>query len=287
MAAAKKSKVLDELPPELPGEVERAVRAAGAVPVARLTKVKLGPTAQKELARRLTDAGLEHAAKVVRVPLADQLGKLVAGGARVAMKDVAKRVKGGAKKEIDAAVDRLVKAGSARVVVRTQVEVLVGATDRALDAAEVAELVKAHAALGKVLKKVTAKGRARSMLREDLAEIAAPVLRAAAPAAPAPTAPAARPHAAEEADVDAIVAEALARREDAVLKLVRVPDVVRDLDGRVPVADVHRALLAAVEAGAIELRPEAGGEFLTEQDASLCPPGPRGTVFSYARRVAP
>ena len=33
----------------------------------------------------------------------------------------------------------------------------------------------------------------------------------------------------------------------------------------------------------IELRPEAGSEFLQDNDAALCPRGPRGTVFSFAR----
>jgi hypothetical protein len=184
-------------------------------------------------------------------------------------------VKGGARKEIDAAVDRLVRAGQARVVVRTQIEVLVGGADRALEPAEVSQLVAAHAALAKVLKKVTAKGRPRSILREDLAALLAPIERAAraeAAAAPPP-------------DPAAIVGEAL--REMAELGLVRIPALVRALDGRVALADVHRALFQADDAGVIELRPEAGGEFLAEEDARLCPPGPRGTVFSYAALVRP
>lgn len=274
MAAARKPKLVEQLPPDLPAQVERAVRAAGALPIAKLHKVKLAEAAQQELDRLLAAAGLERAGKVVRVPLGEQVEALVKGGARIALKDVFKRVKGGAKKEIDAAIDRILKAQKARLVVRTQVEVLVGAGDRALDAGEVAALVKAHAALGKVLKKVTAKGRSRSILREDLAELVEPASRAARPQAEA-----------QAKDVDALVTEALAKHEDAALGLVRVPEVVRDLDGQAPLAEIHRALMAAAEAGAIELRPEAGGEFLSAEDAKLCPPGPRGTVLSYARRV--
>jgi hypothetical protein len=275
MAAARKPKLVAELPPDLPAQVERAVRAAGALPVAKLHKLKLAEAAQRELDAAMAAAGLERAGKVVRVPLGEQIAALVKGGARVSLKDVPKRVKGGAKKELDAAIDRMLKAGEARIVVRTAVEVLVGTGDRALDAAEVTALVKAHAALGKVLKKVIAKGRARSILRDDLAEMVEPAVRAS------------RHADAKAKDVEALVAAALERREDAALGLVRVPDVVRDLDGQAKLAEIHRALMAAADAGAIELRPEAGGEFLSEADAKLCPPGPRGTVLSYARRVRP
>lgn len=264
------SAFLDILPADLPAEVERAVRAAGAVPLLKLTKVKLAPAARRALEAQLVAAGLERTAAAVRVPLAEQVLARVQGGARVPLKEVAKRVKGGSKKELDAAVERLVRAGQARVVVRTAVEVLVGGGDRALAAGEVADLAAAHAALGKVLKKVTAKGRARSILREDLAALVAPFERVAGQGAAA--APAA-----------AVVAEAVRRM--AVLDLVRVPDLVKALEGKVGIAEVHRALLDADDAGTIELRPEAGSEFLREEEARLCPPGPRGTVLSYARVV--
>jgi hypothetical protein len=80
---------------------------------------------------------------------------------------------------------------------------------------------------------------------------------------------------------------AAALRKLAVLDMVRVPDLVKALAGEVPAAEVHRALLAAHDAGTIELRPESGQEFLSEEDARLCPPGPRGTVLSYAALVRP
>lgn len=75
------------------------------------------------------------------------------------------------------------------------------------------------------------------------------------------------------------------RREhehDPHLGLISIVKVVRSL-APVPVHDVHAALLALHERSTIELRPEAGSEFLHDDDAALCPPGPRGTVFSFAR----
>jgi hypothetical protein len=268
--AARPPRLIETVPPELPAEVERAVRAAGALPLPKLTKLKLAPSARQDLEKRLVAAGLERTSSAMRVPLGEQILALVQGGGRVPLKDLAKRVKGGARKDLDAALDKLVRAGQARVVVRTAVEVLVGSADRALAPAEVTDIAAAHAALGKLLKKVTAKGLPRSILRDDLTSLLAPLDRAMHPPAP-------------EAGAAKIVAEALRRL--AVLDLVRVPDLVRALSGKVALADVHHALLDANDAGAIELRPEAGNEFLSDEDARLCPPGPRGTVLSYAALV--
>ena len=83
-----------------------------------------------------------------------------------------------------------------------------------------------------------------------------------------------------------MVVETLRRMEDPSLKLVRIPDLVRALASRFSTEVVHLALSKAAENGVIELRPDAGTEFLKSEDMSLCLPGPRGTVFSYARRLS-
>jgi hypothetical protein len=199
----------------------------------------------------------------------------VQGGARVPRKDVPKRVKGAAAAEINAAIEKLVRAGRARVVVRTQIEVLAGNSERVLEPGEIARLAKLHKDLGAALKKVNAKGPARSILREDLAALLAPLQSSAAAPEEAP------PSAARD-----IVESEIRRLEDPALKLVRIPDLVRALAGRLSANDVHQVLSDAAASGAVELRPEAGSEFLPAEDALLCPPGPRGTVFSYARRIA-
>jgi hypothetical protein len=95
----------------------------------------------------------------------------------------------------------------------------------------------------------------------------------------------ARTVAPEQPPAATVVATALRRL--AVLNMVRVPELVKALAGEVPAAEVHRALFDAHDAGTIELRPESGQEFLSEEDARLCPPGPRGTVLSYAALVRP
>jgi hypothetical protein len=257
--------------PALVGEVERAVRQAGALPLGKLTRAKLTKEAQAELLEQLVARGLERRPKAVRVPIEEQLAPLVMGGGRVPLKDVPRRVKGATKVEINAALSRLIRADKVRVVVRTQVEVLVGGAERTLEPPEIASLAKLHAELAKTLKKVGAKDR--TLLREDLAPLLDALERAARPAKAQPA--------------HEIVDDALRRMEDPVLKLIRIPDLVRSLAGRLPVSDIHRALSDAATRGAIELRPEAGGEFLQPDDARLCPPGPRDTVFSYARLLSP
>lgn len=79
------------------------------------------------------------------------------------------------------------------------------------------------------------------------------------------------------------VYEALRQNQDARTGLMYVPDVVRAVEHRVPVDRVHAVLRVLVDRGVLELRAGAGGEHRPKEDAALCPPGPRKTVFSYAR----
>jgi hypothetical protein len=65
--------------------------------------------------------------------------------------------------------------------------------------------------------------------------------------------------------------------------LIRVPDVVRSLLADASLDVVHEALLTLFKHGAIELRPGGGTESMKAEDLALCPPGPRGTSFIYAR----
>lgn len=81
------------------------------------------------------------------------------------------------------------------------------------------------------------------------------------------------------------VTEAIQRAQDPRLGLVHVPRVVRELQTTFSIKQIHAALFVLYERGKLELRPEAGSEFLSPADAALCPPGPRGTFFSFARFI--
>lgn len=80
-----------------------------------------------------------------------------------------------------------------------------------------------------------------------------------------------------------LVLDALRAHVHPSLKLIRVCEVVRSLQARLSLEDIHQELMRAAHARTIELRPELIGEFLSSEDARLCPPGSRDTWFSYAR----
>jgi len=67
--------------------------------------------------------------------------------------------------------------------------------------------------------------------------------------------------------------------------LIYLPNAIRTLHPPVALGLLHASLLALAERGTLELRPESGAEFLSPNDAALCPRGPRDTVLSYARWV--
>ncbi|MBK9260259.1 MAG: hypothetical protein IPM54_10530 [Polyangiaceae bacterium] len=79
------------------------------------------------------------------------------------------------------------------------------------------------------------------------------------------------------------VYEALRAKQDARNGLIYVPSVVRAVEDLVPLERVHTLLRELDERGVLELRPNAGRKPLPDEDAALCPPGPRKTVFAYAR----
>jgi hypothetical protein len=79
----------------------------------------------------------------------------------------------------------------------------------------------------------------------------------------------------------------LHRQVEPRLGLIRVANVVRAMLLHAPLDVVHEALLTLNRNGLIELRPDAGTEFLLPDDIALCPRGPRDTVFAYARLLDP
>lgn len=273
----RKTALVDQINAEIIGEVESRIRANSALPFARITPVKLTAAARDELVKQVAARGLERTAKVLRVPLAVQIETLVRSGARVARKDLAKRVKGATKTEIDATLAKLLREGRVHLVVRTQTEVLVGAGEHVLGLTEMHQWAKAITAFAKTVKKVQAKGLPKTLLREDIEAVwgsSVGTSRSAVPNTDKPD------------GADRLVVEALRQMEDPHLKLVRIADLVRTLAPRLPKDEVHRALSKAFELGTIELRPDAGTELLRAEDIALCLPGPRGTVFSYARRMS-
>ncbi|KYF72903.1 hypothetical protein BE11_33480 [Sorangium cellulosum] len=225
------------------------------------------------------------------MPVEVQLRALLQAGADVPLVGITRRVKGARKAEIERVVSRLVRARQASIVVRGQREKLVSAEARVLSPAEMARLRKVAEGLAGILRMTGRKGEPRAVLRDDVAALlrddVAALLDSFQDRKPERTVPSVQNSSATAIAPRQLVELALRRLEDPKLKIVRIPDLVRSLDGKLSVAEVHHALSEAADGGAIELQPDAGSEFLPTEDAALCPIGPRDTLFSCARLLSP
>lgn len=77
---------------------------------------------------------------------------------------------------------------------------------------------------------------------------------------------------------------ALDAEHDERTGLSFVPAVVRRLSSAMTVSAAHDALLSAARRELVELRPEGGLARLSAEELAQCPPGPAGTLLSWARR---
>jgi hypothetical protein len=64
-----------------------------------------------------------------------------------------------------------------------------------------------------------------------------------------------------------------------------VPEIVAKLRPKLSSQAAGAILVAAAGDGLLELRPEGGINRLSEEELSMCPPGPQGTRLSWARRT--
>jgi hypothetical protein len=263
---ARKVQELDHLPDGLVDEVEAAVRQAGAVPLGKLTRVRLTRRAGGLLHEALARRGLERTGRVMRIPVREQVTAALAGGP-VATAALRKRVRGLAGAgELTLVVADLARSRRAAVVMRSGVEHVAQPSPDVLAAEELAAVRDLASALGKAAASTRARaGRpGRSLWRADVIAL---LDRAGAGLGGG-------------ADPVAMVVDAVRRHSSPTTGLAPVPTIARAL-GR----DVKGALLAAAAAGLVELRPESGVGLLAPDDAELCPRGPDGWPLSWAREL--
>lgn len=253
MPVGSRVKVVEELPEGLAREVEARVRAEGAVALRGLTKLKLGKRAGAQLIEALARAGLESTGKHVRVPLAEQLGALLAKSPTVPRTELGKRIKGATRAEID----RALRASQVALVVRDG-KVHAAASPHALPLDELRALDARVSRLAKLLR--SAKTRKATLLRDEVAALLG-------------TSP------------EVIVLDAIARLERPGLPLVFVPEVARAVAAAIDTKALHAGLLAAAGKRRLELRPESSVGLLSDEDRALCPRTADGTVLSYVRRT--
>jgi hypothetical protein len=302
-ARAPRASLIEVVAHELVEEVVTAVRAAGALTTGKLSRSKLTPRARAELALRLRERGLLATAREVCVPAQEQLSAALRGGARLPVKAVSRHLKGAAaKKGAKAAVEALLRSGDARVVLRTSIEVLVGAAERTLGEDELAMLVRSFGEARKTLEKLRRRRGTLGLLEEDARGLVAPLLSGplarllpkspALPGLAATSGPRPAPPAEEQAPSAAapttLSLEELLERvralEDPGTGLVGVHAVVASFRPACGRQAVHAALLRAERASLLELRPETSLDLLAPGEREDCLPGPRETLLSHARR---
>lgn len=253
------------------GALAQSIQQKGAILLSKLCPKRAHADVRSQIISELVRMGFEQGAKALRIPIEKQILTAVSGGFRIPRRDLGRRVKGATKAEIDGVLRALIASGKVRVVVRAQTEVLVSGEEKTLTSGELNTLKKLSDSLSKTLKKVSAKGQPRSILADDFLSWFEPLSAMALKRKSV-----GKPNTEE-------VFQALKAHEHPTLKLIRIPDFVRATSGQLGLASIHQSLHELAERGVIELRPEKGGEFLQPAEAQLCPPGSRGTVFSYAR----
>jgi hypothetical protein len=293
MARARKE--VDEVPEGFADQVERDVRAGGAVALRKVkpAQVKLSRRAEAALFEQLARRGLERTASAVRVPLREQLAVLIERGEPIASASLRKQLRGVASAaELKLVAGDLIKAGRAALVVRSGKEHIAARSPALLSAAELAELAEVARSLAKLTSSTRSRSGhpARTLLRADAAAVVEAARRALgpdparAPAAQAPAAPA-PDHTVAGRDPVALVVAAARGRASPVTGLAYVPELARALDGRLDGDALRGALLRAARSGLVELRPESGIELLSAADADACPRGPDGSPLSWVRVV--
>ena len=252
--------------------VDRAKRE-GALKPTTLGLGKLTRTAEAELVEGLARAGLEHTGKAIRLPLRQQLLSLFdrAGDAGLAASAIPRGVKGArSAAEVALVLRELADEGLVTPVAESKTLRWARRSDSLLSEVELDELAALAKQLADLAKKTKApKGKARPTLTRASLEAAAGMLHRFAST-----------HSGN--DVRSALRAAL-RVAPSPGGLVRVPDVIRALDGTHPPATLLAELEALAREGWLELRPEAGIGRMSPEDRAACPKALDGTPLSYAR----
>lgn len=297
----------EETSDERVAEAEQQIRESGVIPLAQLTGGLPSRAARAALVDALVERGLEKAAKVMRVPLTEQLMSLLKSAREVPLATLHEQLAGASAAEAKRAALALAAAGELALVKSGRNEVLTRLDGQVIDAEQAesaAESLAKLKALVKELDKRVPAGKAKpkyALLRDELADwrqrvraaVAMSWLDAAVPnegtkSVPIPAEPeskAVEPAAAGSNSVGERVFSTLSGFDrDPLLHLVYLPDLVRALGRQgIGMALVHEALLAAVDRGEIELKPENEPERLRATDRTLCMTTPSGRLISWVR----
>jgi hypothetical protein len=267
------------------------LRERGSLSAKELGALGVPPTQRPETVALLVAEGFEASAGGARVPLAEQLAKLVADRELVPLdpRKLLPLVRGAKASELAGATKKLVAAGGALVVVRGKKQAyLARSTAPTLAPDRLGEVAAEAQALVALCKLALAHKPARASLwGADVAEAVGSLraLASKAAASPARAAPLPAPPATPPALALTEAFAALRGALRASVGLAFVPEAVSALERHASRAEVHEALLALHASGAVELRGEAGVGRFTADELDRCPPGPQGLRLVWARLV--
>jgi hypothetical protein len=271
VAGRRRVQSLETLTDGVVDAAERKVRLARSCPVAQLADVPLSAADRADLVLALEKRGLERVMNRVRVPITQQLDA-IAGSAPTTLTSVKQRLVGCTQKELAGAL----KSGAWRLVATDKAPIVARDSDRLLSAREMEELRALSEALASLVKRARSpkSGPPLTLSRVDVASLLTTANARLAPS-----------RSSEPVAVADRVLEGVRRAAHPTTGLASVPEVIRDLQPGLAPERARDELVALARAGKLELRPEAGVELLDAERRALCPPGPRGSVLSYARIV--
>jgi len=266
---------------ELAAEIARRVNASGSIPRSELSVPKSSLAA---LTRALEGRGLEVKPRVVRRPLDVQLLAVLAGGA-IPIKGIERRVAGGTRAEVRAALAKLVSAKRAAVLrgADKDGEAALAAGDllTAADRTRIGAVAKALAALAKAPGKSPMAPRSRWA---DVTSLLDDVLgHGAGGAHPANAARSASEE--TRPDLSQTLLQALRAGTDASSGIASVPAAVRSLGRELASSEVVSVLRDLAGRGDIELRIASQPHLLPPDERAMCPTDPAGRVLAYARVI--
>jgi hypothetical protein len=271
-----------------PGELLKQTRAQ-LIEHRTIKLTTLGSATQRAaMVEELVKEGFEATKSVLRIPVAKQLVKALGDGSFISLKSIASFVVGASAAEAKKCALALVASGSAQLVQRGSVEVLVPSSAGVVSRAELARFAE----LAKRWAKIAGSKNGTTLLRQDFDEALAEFTANKAPAIAHPSGRTVRGEEPETVrapgqtgeNVSQLLAALEAAREPST-GLAFVPRIMERLGPRLNADEAQRALLDAATAGLIELRPEGGLHRLSEAELLACPPGPQGTRLSWARRL--
>ena len=263
-----------------PADVNALVAASKRI-IEREKVIQRSKVAPPSVRDRVLDAlrsdGFEVTAKVVRVPLRDQLVEVLKDGSYVALSAIASHLAGATAAEAKQVALALAKSGLARRVLRTSTETLVPATADVVADEALATALRRVLELVRQLQTAARRGKGLGVLREDVEQALARVLPEHS-----------RGVTRRRSDLSSalnLVLRAVDAARDAKVGLSFVPSVVGLLSADFDRTTAQEALIEAASRGLVELRPEGGLGRLSDAERMACPEGPQGTRLSWVRRI--